>query len=134
MPLNGAIVKKDATGITVTAGTDQTFVSDGAKIDSGLHLVDSAQADYRIRRSVTAKVKQPTYNAQTGKFSKDRKGLTLVSPKILTDGTIAYNLIRIEREVHPECTAAEILDLNRVGAQLVCDADFDTFWAVGSLL
>jgi len=133
MPLNGAIVKKDASGITVTAGTDQTFTNDGATIANGVHLVDAGQADYRIRRSLTFKVKQPTYGAVSG-YSKDRKGVTLTSPKILTDGTTVFNLIRIEREIHPESTAAEMADLNRVGAQLLSDADFDSFWSVGSLL
>lgn len=133
MPLNGAVVKKDATGITVTAGTDQTFTSDGAPINSGIHLVDAGQTDYRIRRSMTVKVKQPVYNATTG-YSKDRKSITLTQPKILASGVTVFNVLRIEREVHPESTAAEALDINRVGAQLMSDADFDSFWSVGSLL
>lgn len=132
MPLNGAIVKKDATGITVTAGTDQTFTNDGAAIVNGVHLVDAGQADYRIRRNLTFKVKQPTYSPVSG-YSKDRKGVTLTCPKILADGTTVFNLIRIEREIHPESTAAEMLDVNRVAAQLLSDADFDAFWSVGSL-
>lgn len=133
MPLNGAIVKKDATGITVTAGTDQTFVNDGAEIQNGVHLVDSGQTDYRIRRNLTFKVKQPTYGPVSG-YSKDRKSISFVSPKILVDGTTAFNLIRIEREVHPETTSAEATDINRIAAQLVSDTDFDSFWSVGSLL
>lgn len=133
MPLNGAIVKKDATGITVTAGTDQTFTSDGAAIANGVHLVDAGQTDYRIRRSLTFKVKQPTYGPTSG-YSKDRKGVTLTCPKILADGSTVFNLIRIEREIHPESSSAEMADVNRVAAQLLTDADFDSFWSVGSLL
>lgn len=134
MPLNGAIVMKDATGVTVTAGTGQTFVNDGAEIQNGVHLVDSGQTDYRIRRNLTFKVKQPVYDPYRSGYSKDRKSISLVSPKILTDGTTAFNLIRIEREVHPETTAAEATDINRIAAQLLSDADFDSFWSVGSLL
>jgi hypothetical protein len=133
MPLNGAIVKKDATGITVVAGTDQTFSNDGAVINNGVHLVDAGQADFRLRRTLTFKVKQPTYGAVSG-YSKDRKGITLTCPKLLADGSTSFNLIRMEREVHPETTAAEQADINRVGAQLLSDADFDSFWSVGSLL
>lgn len=133
MPLNGAIVKKDATGITVTAGTDQTFTSDGAAIANGVHLVDAGQADYRIRRSLTFKVKQPTYGPISG-YSKDRKGVTLTCPKILVNGSTVFNLVRIEREIHPESSSAEMADINRVAAQLLIDADFDSFWSVGSLL
>lgn len=132
MPLKGAIVKKDATGITVTAGTDQTFSDDGAPVNNGLHLVDAGQADYRIRRSLTVKVKQPTYSPTTG-YSKDRKSVSLTQPKILADGTTVFNVLRIEREVHPESTSAEAVDINRVGAQILSDSDFDSFWSVGSL-
>lgn len=134
MPLNGAVIMKDATGITVTAGTSQTFTNDGATIPNGIHLVDAAQTDFRIRRNITAKVKQPTYDAALKTFSKDKKTVTLVQPKLLVNGAIVYNLIRIEREIHPESTVAETLDINRVGAQLLSDLDFDSFWSVGSLL
>lgn len=133
MSLNGSIIKKDATGITVTAGTDQTFTADGVAIANGLHLVDAAQTDFRIRRNITAKVKQPAYDSVNKSFSKDKKSVTLVQPKILVNGTVVYNLVRIEREVHPESTSAEALDLNRCGAQLLCDSDYDAFWSVGSL-
>lgn len=133
MPLNGAIVKKDATGITVVAGTDQTFTNDGAEIVNGAHFVDVGVADFRIRRGLTCKVKQPTYSPTSG-YSKDRKSITLTCPKILADGTTVFNLIRIEREVHPESTAAEAVDINRVAAQLLSGSDYASFWSVGSLL
>jgi hypothetical protein len=55
-------------------------------------------------------------------------------PKILADGSTEYNLIRIEREVHPESTAAEALELNIQGAQLLFDSEVLAFWSAGSLV
>lgn len=133
MPINGAAIMKDATGITVTAGTAQTFTNDGASVPNGVHVVDMGNADFRTRRSLTLTVRQPTYDAKVG-YSKDKKTITLTCPKILVSGVTVYNLIRIQREVHPESTVAEAIDINRVGAQLLSDADFDTFWSAGSLL
>lgn len=133
MPINSGIIKKDATGITVVGGTDQTFTSDGATVVNGIHVVDAAQADYRIRANASFTVKQPSYDANTGVYSKDKKKVILIQPKILASGKTVFNLIRIEREVHPESTAAEAVDLNRKGAQLLSDADFDNYWTAGSL-
>jgi hypothetical protein len=51
----------------------------------------------------------------------------------LASGKVVFNVIRIEREVHPEFSAANATDLNKVGAQLLFDTDMDNFWAAGSL-
>jgi hypothetical protein len=130
MPLNGAIIKKAGTN-SVTGGTDVTYSETGAAVVNGKQLIDSSVADFRIRPVITAKVKQPTLKA--GVYSKDRKSLQLVIPKILTSGETVFNLIRIEREVHPESTAAEALELNTQGAQMLYDSDFSNFWSLGTL-
>lgn len=133
MPVNGAVVMKDATGITVTAGTAQTYTNDGAQIPNGVHVVDMGNTDFRTRRSLTLTVRQPTYDAKIG-YSKDKKVITLTCPKILISGVTVFNILRIQREIHPESSVAEAADINRIGAQLVSDADFDAFWSAGSLL
>lgn len=130
MPVNGAILKKTGTN-SVTGGTDVTYTSDGQTVQNGLHLVDAGTADYRVRPNMTLKHKPPTFSS--GTYSKDRKTVTLVFPKILASGETVFNLIRIEREVHPESTAAEALELNIQGAQVLFDTDFANFWSVGSL-
>lgn len=132
MPLQSAIVKTGATAMTPTGGSDVTFTPDGQTVANGLHLSNAAETDFRIRANMTIKNKVPTINGDGG-YSKDRKSVTYVRPKLLADGSTTFNLIRIEREIHPESTAAEALDFSMVGAQILTDADFAAFWASGSL-
>lgn len=132
MSVQNAIVKSGSTAMTPTGGSDVTFTPDGVSVANGIHVADAAQTDYRIRRNITFKNKVPTLLTDSS-YSKDKKSVTFVAPKILASGKTVFNLIRIEREVHPESTAAEALDLCMVGAQLVSDADFTAFWASGSL-
>lgn len=132
MPISGATVMAGATGITVTAGTSKTYSPNGVVVPSGIQIADTAETDYRIRKNMTFKNRQPTLDS-LGVYSKDKKGATYVQPKILASGKTVFNLIRVEREVHPESTAAEALELNYIAAQLVSDPDFASLWSVGSL-
>jgi hypothetical protein len=132
MPLKGAVIKDGASAMTPTGGSDMTFNEDGQPVVGGVHLANTAQTDFRIRENMTVKQKVPTISA-SGVYSKDKKSITYVEPKILASGVTVFNLIRIEREVHPESSAAEALNLNMVGAQLLSDSDFANFWAAGSL-
>lgn len=123
------------TGGTVatTGGAALTFAEDGVSIQNGLHLMVPADADYQTRRQVTAKYRPPVLDSKTNVYGKDKKSLTLTQPIVLADGKVVFNVIRIEREVHPSVTAAAALDLCVLGAQLLVDADCVAFWATGSL-
>lgn len=132
MSIQNAIVKTGATGMTVVGGADMSFSPDGVSIPNGVHLAIAADADFRTRRNMTVKSKQPVL-LPSGVYSKGKQSITVTCPKILADGSTTFNLIRIEREVHPESTAAEAFELNMVGAQALSDADFTAFWAGGSL-
>lgn len=123
------------TGATVSAsgGSALAFADDGVTIQNGLHLIVPADADYQTRRQVTAKYRPPTLDSKTNSYGKDKKSLTLAKPVVLSDGRVVFNTIRIEREVHPSVSAADALDLNVLGAQLLTDSDVTSFWATGSL-
>lgn len=123
------------TGATVAAsgGTALAFAEDGVSISNGLHLMIPADADYQTRRMVTVKHKPPTIDAKTGVYSKDKKSISLTLPQVLTSGVVVFNVIRIEREVHPSLSAASALELTKLGAQLLVDDDVVNFWATGSL-
>lgn len=123
------------TGATITASAGSALVlaEDGLTISNGLHLIVPADADYQTRRQMTVKVRQPTLDAKTGVYGKDKKSVSYALPMILADGRIVFNTIRIEREVHPTCPAASVTDLNKIGAQILTDADLDGFWATGAL-
>lgn len=132
MPIQSAVVKTGATGLTVVGGSDMSFSPDGVSVPNGIHVSVAADTDFRVRRNCTVKQKLPTLISGGG-YSKDKKTITFVAPKILADGSTVFNLIRIEREVHPESSAAEALELNLIGGQALADADFASFWAGGSL-
>lgn len=117
---------------SATGGTSKTYANDGKPVAGGIHVSDASQTDFRIRPNITFRNREPKYNSVTKKFSKDKKQAVLVIPKLLADGSVEYNLIRIEREVHPESTAAEMLELNVQGAQLLFDSEVSAFWTVGS--
>lgn len=123
------------TGATVSAsgGTALAFAEDGVSIQNGLHLMVPADADYQTRRQVTVKYRPPTLNAKTGVYGKDKKSISLALPQVLADGTVVFNTIRIEREVHPSLSAANASELCKLGAQLLVDPDVNDFWANGSL-
>lgn len=123
-----------ATGtIAVTGGSPLAFTDNGVSIPNGVQLTVPADADYQTRRTVTAKYKAPTVDPKTNKYGKDRKSMSLTKPIVLADGSVVFNVIRTEREIHPSTTAAEAAELNKLGAQMLIDADTDAFWVSGSL-
>jgi len=132
MPIKGAVLKSGASALTVTGGTNKTFTDDGVSVANGVHVSNAAQADFRIRENITVKVKQPTLSS-TGEYSKDKKTVTIVTPTLLANGKTTFSLIRIEREIHPECTAAAAFELLMLAGQVVSAADFASFWSGGSL-
>jgi hypothetical protein len=123
-----------ATGATVSAtgGTSLAFADDGITIANGVHLVVPADTTFATRRQATFKYRPPQLDTKTGKYSKDKKSASYVVPKILADGSIVFNVVRVEREVHPETTAAEAADMNKIGAQMFTDSDTDAYWSTGS--
>lgn len=131
MSLQNATVKSGASAMTPTGGSDVTFTPDGTVVPGGIHCANAAQTDFRIRENFTAKNRNPVLGID-GVYSKDKKSMTYVKPKILASGKTVFNLIRIEKECHPESTAAESLDLCMVGSQLLTDTDFSSFWSNGS--
>lgn len=131
MPLESATLYAGTTN-SCTGGTEFTLTPDGVTVANGLHLINAAVTDFRIRPTVTVKNKQPTLDG-LGVYGKDRKTITLVEPQILASGKTVFNLIRIEREVHPELSAASAKDLLDKASQMCYDTDFAQFWASGSL-
>lgn len=119
--------------VTASGGTALAFSDDGVSIPNGLHMVVPSDANYQTRRQVTAKVKQPTVDPKTGVYGKDRKSISLTVPMVLIDGKVVFNVIRVEREVHPSYAAADALELNKLAAQLLTDTDTADFWAAGTL-
>jgi hypothetical protein len=122
-----------AATVAASGGSALAFAEDGQVIQNGLSLIVPTDVDYATRRRVTVKNKQPTLDVKTGVYGKDKKSMSLSKPLVLTDGRVIFNVIRCEREVHPNLPAADVLELNKLMAQMLVDADAVDFWAIGTL-
>lgn len=133
MGLQNATLMVGAT-VSTTGGTSTAFVPNGATVANGVQVVDSANTNAVTRASMTFRtIKQAVLDLITGKFTgKIKRQAQLVRPKVLADGRVTFPLIRIELEVVPDSTDAEILALMNEGAMMLTDADFLSFWKIGS--
>jgi len=122
-----------AADIAVSGGTALAFAENGVTIPNGLQLIVPSDSNYQTRRNVTVKYRPPTLNARTGVSGKDKKSVCLAQPIVLADGSVVFNTLRIEREVHPSLSASDATELNKLGAQMLVDSDIANFWAYGSL-
>lgn len=118
--------------VSATGGTALVFVDNGVTVPNGAQVVVPADTNYALRRTATARVRNPVLG-KDGAYTKDKKYVSFTAPKQLASGKIAMNVIRVEREIHPETTAAEAVELNKLAAQLCIDSDMDNFWTVGSV-
>lgn len=119
--------------LSASAGTALGFTDNGVTVSNGIQLTAPTDSDYQTRRTITAKYKPATVTPKTSAYGKDKKSITIVKPSVLASGEVVFNLIRIEREVHPSLAAADCLELNKLGAQVLFDTDLDNFWQIGSL-
>lgn len=133
MPINGMIVKKNATSGTTVGGTSMTLSSDGQEVKNGIHVADLAEANFLVRTNLSLRTRNPQKQAD-GSYSKGKRFQTWVVPKLISDGTIVYNLVRNEIEAHPETTVAELTNLYMLGAQGYTDVNLQSFLIYGSLL
>lgn len=113
-------------------GDPIVFTDDGITIPNGVHLVVPGDVNYLERRTVTAKVRLPVIDAKTGAYGKDKKTVSFTIPR-LVDGKMIFNVIRIEREVHPTLDGDNVALLNAAAAQILLSADTVNFWAAGSV-
>lgn len=121
--------------VSTAGGTSTAFVPNGATISGGIQIVDSVNTNAVTRATITLKtIKTAAFDMITGLFSgKTKRQVQLVRPKVLAGGRVVFPLIRIEMEVHPENTDAEVSALMSEGAQLLIDTDFASFWKLGSI-
>lgn len=127
-----SITLKDG-GVTTTAGgTDQTFDRTNTQVTNGNEYADVSESDFFSRQKVYLTTRQPSLQGD-GSWSKQKTSLRFVMPKILADGSVTYNLGRVECEVHPESTAAELGEIREMCAQLAVSAVYDALYTAGTL-
>lgn len=132
MTIAALSLQQDATGGTTTGGTAMPLSRDGVEVKNGVHVADMAESDFTIRTNMSLRSRVPQLQSD-GTYSKGKRFATIVVPKVLADASIAFNLIRIEVEVHPETTTAEKTNLHMLAAQVFTDSDLTDFLQNGSL-
>lgn len=133
MSLQNASVLKGAT-LTTSGGTAESFVVAGQDISNGIILINTSNADARLWPSITCVNRPPTYNQTTDAWTKGKRTVKAVAPKVLANGKIGYPLIEARIEDFPEMTSAERIYLLSLMAQVLgVDADFSSFVQTGSL-
>jgi hypothetical protein len=125
-------INKAATSMTVTGGTAQAFEKGPADVKNGANYIDTGETDFTIQSNLTCRSRSHQVQSD-GTYSKAKRFLTAVKPKKRADGTVAFNLVRIEIEFDPETTAAERLDLELSAAQLLTDSELASFRAYGTI-
>lgn len=132
MSISGGIINIGAT-LSQTGGTAKTLSSDFQAIPNGIHVVDNSQSDFRIRPNATFRIKPPTLQPD-GSWSKMKHSFTYVEPALdAVTGKITFNLVRVEREVQPDLSAASQVNLLTTGCQLCIKSPFTLFWANNEL-
>lgn len=131
MPIKGATIVSGGT-LAATGGASSTLSTTAQTVANGVQVADTAVTDMRVRPTVTCKVR-PAKLLADGTWAKQKVDVTIVMPKLLSNGTIAFPVHRQSLEIHPENTTAEIKKLADWGAQVMFDADFTNLVQVGSV-
>lgn len=132
MAIKSSSVLVGSTAVTLTGGSAHTMEQDSKVVPGGIHVVDTAVSDFTVRPHSTFSAVSPELLTD-GTYTKGKRKVTHVRPKRLASTAISPNLIRIQAEIHPETTAAELLELRIQAVQHIMDADFDGFWSLGTV-
>lgn len=133
MALNGLTI---ATGATISAsgGTDIILVDDGKTVANGIHIIEGAATNFLLMKNATFSIRRATQQ-KDGSYSKRVANFSVVVPVLLADNvTYSYSVVRGSIEVHPELNAASVLDIRKLGAQVLISSSADAFFNNGAIV
>lgn len=133
MSIQSASIALGAT-YTPAGGVATTFVPTAQAVTNGINVVAAADTSPSTRRSITFKSRNANLDSKTGKFSgKDKRSFVICFPEVLPDGSISFDIARVELEVHPQSVAGKMATMRSYAANVLLDNDCDNFVSVGSL-
>lgn len=134
MALDGITLLNAPTSASWTGGTAITFQSDGTPVATGIHVSDTTETDYRLKKHATFKNRNAKLQSD-GSFSKTRKDVVLTIPFELADGSMSYQVARVSLEFHPEfsAVAGNLGNLRHYAAQCLLDSETDNYYNYGSV-
>jgi hypothetical protein len=122
-----------AGGTTSTSGgSAQDFSRTNTSVNNGNEYADVSEPDFFARQKVVLSTRQPALQSD-GSWSKQKTSSRFVTPKILASGEVVYNITRVEVEVHPETSAAELAIQREMGGQMAIGAALDELYTAGTL-
>jgi len=128
MSLVNAGVVTAPSSIAATGGSALNFASLGPAVNGQVVLAATADTDLRLRRLIKAKATMPTVQATAPNgYTQARTESLFVKPKLLANGKITTNTVKIFVNYDVETTQAEIQELLDVGAQMLFDSDFTAY-------
>lgn len=117
--------------LAASAGTERTLAPITTGPGSAL-MFFSSDTSMLTRRVLQATTKLPKRIAgasgEAATYTQARSKLVFKYPKTLANGFVTLNTVTIELSTDVETTAAEKLELRKVAAQALFDADFTSFW------
>lgn len=132
MPLKGLAIADNSTSLSVTGGTAVTFTETSVEVAGGINVADHSQADFRLRRHVTFRNRNPR-RLTDGTFSKAKRSFVFTTPVETASGTIDYLVDRWESEIPTAASPVVVANHRRNVAQLMFDSDVESFHTTGSL-
>lgn len=130
MAANNGTIKKNATAIAPTGGTDVTYSQVSGNSSAILTVQDVSVSDFTIRPTAEMKSRAPVLG-KDGYYSKRKTEVKLVFPKKRTDGSTVFSVWRIINEAAVELTDAELADQKFQAAQFIGDTDYAGLWKDG---
>lgn len=132
MGLQNASIAMSPTSLTVVGGVAKTFAVTGEEVKGGIVLVDTSQADPRIRAKVIVRSKAGVLQ-QDGTYTAERRWVTYRQPVLQADGTVKTDTYRYESVLgSSQLSTVELLQ-RLTFCQTLFDADFESFHTTGSL-
>jgi hypothetical protein len=129
MSINNSSIKDGATAITMTGGTDITLVSSGAPFAGVVEAYVSNDTSMKTRRTVKFTSKAPKANPKSlGGYTQAYRKVEVLFPRTLETGEITYDAVLITHRSDISATDAEITNQLMIGAQILGDADFASFF------
>lgn len=128
MPISSMTLLEGAT-ITPTGGTGLTVKTSTNPQGTSVKAYVAEDTDLRTRRSMEFSVSEPKPNsASPNGFTLARNSVYVKVPFTLDNGEVTTHTIQIKMARDAEATQAEILELRKLGAQILIDSDLDDFY------
>lgn len=133
MSLKNMTLKSQTTSIDVVGGTPIVFAEDGVAIQNGVHLMVPADEDFKTRRVITAKSRNPALDPAKNRYSKSKRSMSFALPVVDTvTNEVTFRTIRIELEMEAAALAADVSEILCLGAQMCISDDTAQFWVTGA--